>query len=113
VRRFLLRVLKAAGGLEHLSAQWEGRARRRPLLSLPRAATAICRRGTMAMATVAGRHAKTRRRAGAGIEGLARSKWSGIGGARRTLAARHGSKSREEQEDRHDREVLARLDDGS
>jgi hypothetical protein len=29
------------------------------------------------------------------------------------LAARHGSKSRDEQEGRHDREVLARLDDGS
>jgi hypothetical protein len=38
---FLRRVLKAAGGLERLSAQWERRGRRRPLLSLSRAATAI------------------------------------------------------------------------
>jgi hypothetical protein len=43
---FLHRVLKAAGGLEHLLARWEAARRRRPLLSLPRAATAICRRGT-------------------------------------------------------------------
>ena len=55
---------------------------RRSLLSLLRAATAICRRGTIA--TVAGRHAKKRRPAGAGIERLAKSKWSGIESARRT-----------------------------
>ena len=33
--------------------------------------------------------------------------------ARHTLAARHGSKSRDERGGRHDREALAQLDDGS
>jgi hypothetical protein len=79
---FLRRVLKAAGGIEPLSAQWERRGRRRSPLILLRAATAICRRGTIA--TVADRHAKKRPPAGAVIERLAKSKWSGIEGARRT-----------------------------
>ena len=75
---------------EPLSAQRRGR--RRSLLSLLRAATALCRRGTIV--TVAGRHAKKRRPAGAGIERLAKSKWSGIEGARRTPFRRGMGQSR-------------------
>ena len=82
-----------------------------PGLNTSRTLMAICRRGTIA--TVAGRHAKTQRRAGAGIEGLARSNGRELKGRGVPLRRGMGQSRAMSREGRHDPEALARLDDGS
>ena len=107
---FPRRVLKAAGGLEHLSAQWSGEGgegRSLAFLGPPRRFVAVVQQ-RLSQADMPRRD---------GVQVRASGASPGLSGRELKVGAypcaRHGSKSREEQEGRHDREVLARLDDGS